>query len=243
MTFFDNLTEVQIAALAVMVALLLLFSFFKAGRFFGYVSTIVHEFGHAFMAKLTGEKVAGFKLNYDTSGETLVYLTGRRIPSMLIGLSGYPAPVILGVFGFLTVFYEMSYLFVGIMFIVGLSVAVLIRNFFSIIPVFIIWGFLFVSLIFGEVVVAVTVLGLSGVLVFYGLKDLYVLYVVNPPAGDAHALYEKTGLYSKAWIVVMFLYIFVVSTVMVLFSSQIFNSFSYIYSQIVDVFGRIAAIY
>jgi hypothetical protein len=241
--FFDNVTTIQVVALIVFMLLILLSAVLKIGRVFGYVSTIVHEFGHALVAKMLGEKVAGFKLNYDTSGETLVFTTGRRVSTILVGLSGYPAPIIFGAFGVLTVFYNMTYLFLIMFFLIGLTITVMIRNFFAVIPVFIVWGAIFIAIIVGEVAVTMLTIIFSIILVFFGVKDLLHLWRVNPPFGDAHMLSVQTSLNSKTWMAVMFSIVVLNITLLVVFSNSIFGNFAYIYEQWLTVFGKISAIY
>lgn len=243
MNLFSDATTIQTVAFIVFILIIFLAAILKIGRAFGYVSTIVHEFGHAVVAKVLGEKVAGFKLNYDTSGETLVFTTGRRVTTLLVGLAGYPAPIIFGVFGGLTVFYGMPYLFLIMFFIIGLIIAVLIRNFFAVIPVFIVWGTIFISMIVGEVAVTILTVVFSSILMFFGAKDLLHLWRVNPPYGDAHMLSVQTNLNSKTWMMVMFVIVVVNSGLMIFFSENIFTNFAYIYEQWLTVFGKIVAIY
>lgn len=240
---FDNVTTGQLVALIIFLILIILSAVLKVGRVFGYISTIVHEFGHAFVAKILGEKVAGFKLNYDTSGETLVFTTGRRVSTMLVGLSGYPSPIIFGTFGVLTVFYNMPYLFLIMFIIISLTITVMIRNFFAVIPVFIVCGTIFIAMIVGEVAVAILAVIFSVILIFFGAKDLLHLWRFNPPYGDAHMLSTQTSFKSKTWIGIMFAIIIINIFLLIIFSNNIFTSFAYIYEQMSTVFDKIAAIY
>ncbi len=74
--------------------LLLLVSIFLTqipylGKFFRVVNTMIHEFGHAFMALLLNGKVVSINLFSDTSGNTFTKVNGK-ISAMLVSLSGYP---------------------------------------------------------------------------------------------------------------------------------------------------------
>jgi hypothetical protein len=238
-----NLTTVQIFAFFVFSALVLLSVFLKVGRIFGYISTIVHEFGHALFAKVLGEKVAGFKLNYDTSGETLVLTSGRKISSIIVGLAGYPAPIIFGVFGWLTVLYGNASGFLALFFIMGLMIILLIRNFFAVIPIFIVWGMIFIAFIVGEVAVSIVTVMLSTILIFFGTKDLTFIVKENPPYGDAHMVAESTKTNSRFWAIMMAIISATNALLLIVFSSQIFGAFAYIYEELMMFFEKIAAIY
>ncbi|MWB98218.1 M50 family peptidase [Agromyces sp. MMS17-SY077] len=62
-------------------------------RWFGLVTTLVHELGHASAALLTGRVVRGIRIRADQSGEMLS--AGVR-GHVLSGIAGYPAPAIVG---------------------------------------------------------------------------------------------------------------------------------------------------
>ena len=68
-------------------------------RLVRHLITLVHEAGHALIAKVSGRKLRGIRLHSDTSGLTLT--RGRPSgPGMVATLAaGYPAPSVLGVLG------------------------------------------------------------------------------------------------------------------------------------------------
>jgi hypothetical protein len=88
----------QAALVLGVVALLLTWS--PAGyRLVRHLVTLVHEAGHALVARLVGRRVRGIRLHSDTSGLTLSRgrATGPGMVAML--LAGYPAPAVVGVLG------------------------------------------------------------------------------------------------------------------------------------------------
>ena len=88
----------QVVAALGVVALLIIWS--PIGyRLVRHVVTLVHEAGHALIAKVSGRKLRGIRLHSDTSGLTLT--RGRPSgPGMVATLSaGYPAPAVLGLVG------------------------------------------------------------------------------------------------------------------------------------------------
>jgi len=60
--------------------------------------TAAHEAGHAFSALLLTGTLSRIKLRHDTSGVTYSQI-GTGIRGVLVGMSGYPAPALLGLVG------------------------------------------------------------------------------------------------------------------------------------------------
>lgn len=59
-------------------------------------ATIIHEIGHAVIARISGRKIAGIKLHTDTSGVTLTEGKQGGLGFILTLMAGYTAPTTLG---------------------------------------------------------------------------------------------------------------------------------------------------
>lgn len=64
-------------------------------RYFGLVTTVVHELGHAFAALMSGQRLHSIVLRTDHSGTTRSLSRGRW-PAVWSGFWGYPAPAMAG---------------------------------------------------------------------------------------------------------------------------------------------------
>ncbi|MHA7264441.1 M50 family metallopeptidase [Arthrobacter sp. TMN-37] len=64
-------------------------------RYFGLVSTVVHELGHACSALMVGRRVTGITLKLDSSGTTTSFGRGG-FRSVWAGFWGYPVPAVIG---------------------------------------------------------------------------------------------------------------------------------------------------
>jgi hypothetical protein len=64
-------------------------------KYFGLVSTVVHELGHAFAALTSGQRLGGIRLKLDHSGTTTSFSRGR-FPAIWSGFWGYPVPALVG---------------------------------------------------------------------------------------------------------------------------------------------------
>lgn len=60
------------------------------------VVTIVHEMGHAVVARLCGRRISGIKVHSDTSGLAITRGRPRGLGVLLTALAGYPAPALVG---------------------------------------------------------------------------------------------------------------------------------------------------
>src|SRR3954463_11117656 len=81
------------------LAALLAVSFRPVWRVARNAVTIAHEGGHALMALLTGRRLRGIRLEFDTSGLTLSSGRPSGPGMMLTLLGGYIAPSLVGVLG------------------------------------------------------------------------------------------------------------------------------------------------
>lgn len=241
--FVDNLTTFQIIILTVAVVLTVLLSVFKFTRFFGYVETIIHEFGHAFIARIFGQKIAGLKLRYDTSGETLTLAKKYGIGGVFTHISGYPAPVVVGMLGVMSVFHGREFYWLWMMVFAGVWMMFFIRNFFALIPVFVFLGILFIGVNTGEYGAMIVTVGMGAIMLVFGVKSLAVLWKTNPNAGDTAMLEHYTGKPRRMWLSIIIIYTFVLTMLVVLFSSNLFNGLENIVTNISDFFNNIAKIY
>jgi Peptidase M50B-like len=167
--------------------------------------TIAHEGGHALAALLTGRKLRGIRLEFDTSGLTLS--AGRpRGPGMIVTLlGGYIAPSLVGVLG--------AWLLGGnrITLLLWLAVALLllmlinIRNLFGVVSL----------LVTGAIVVAVSwyaepevqaAFAYAGVwfLLFGGVRPVFELQSLRGrgrmPESDADQLAHITHVPALFWV-------------------------------------------
>lgn len=87
------------AALALAVLALLLTWSPVGYRLVRHLVTLLHEAGHALVARLVGRRVRGIRLHSDTSGLTVSHgrAAGPGMVAMLV--AGYPAPSVVGVLG------------------------------------------------------------------------------------------------------------------------------------------------
>ena len=101
------------------------------------VVTIAHEGGHALAASLTGRKLRGIRLEFDTSGLTLS--AGRPSgPGMVFTLmAGYVAPSLVGLAGAWILGGNRITLLLWLAVALLLLMLINIRNFFGVISVFI----------------------------------------------------------------------------------------------------------
>ena len=88
----------QVVAALGLVALLIIWS--PVGyRLVRHLVTLVHEAGHALIAKISGRKLRGIRLHSDTSGLTLTRGRPSGLGMVATLLAGYPAPAVLGLVG------------------------------------------------------------------------------------------------------------------------------------------------
>lgn len=176
-------------------------------RFLRYFETVFHEFGHALVGILLGLRLHGFKLRFDTSGET-VMLAPVGLRSLAVTLGGYPAPIILG---FLTLFYgymghspQVIWLLIGVV----VFIALFIRNFFGFIPLIIVFLGCWLGVwldgygVQGSFIVTVI---LGSMLITGGLRSLTGVFLQLPEGSDAEILKGMTGLPQRLWLVLMFI--------------------------------------
>lgn len=239
----NSLTNLQIVIIVVSVALVSLLAFFKFGKFFGYVETIIHEFGHIFSAFIVGQKIAGIRLKPDTSGETLTLARKYGFGGVLTHVSGYPAPIIVGVLGVVSLFFDGKYFWLGLLVFISFIVIVFMRNFFALIPVFVLLGTVFIGLNTGEIGAFIVVSGLSVLMIVFGVKSVKNLWVVNPDAGDAAMLEYYTKMPRRFWVSVIMLFSFIMSVLVIIFGGFLFSTVETIFDNVAVFFNNLGKIY
>lgn len=184
--------------------------FSPAWRVVKFFETVFHEFGHALVGILLGQKLHGFKLRFDTSGETVTLTSGYGVRSVATQLAGYPAPVILGV---LILYYSYNgYSMQTLWTVLGVSCFMLffIRNLFGFIPLLIVGGLAGLSIWVEQayLVPATFILAavIGSMLVISGLKSFLDLFRYLPEGSDVWMLRDRTYLGQRFWILLMFVF-------------------------------------
>jgi Peptidase M50B-like len=169
--------------------------------------TIAHEGGHALIALLTGRKLRGIRLEFDTSGLTLS--AGRPSgPGMMFTLlAGYIAPSLIGVLGAWLLGGNRITLLLWLTVVLLLLMLINIRNLFGVLSV----------LITGAIVVIVSwyasaqvqaVFAYAGVwfLLFGGVRPVFELQSLRSrgrmPESDADQLAHVTRVPALFWVTV-----------------------------------------
>jgi hypothetical protein len=199
--FNDNQKIIALGLLGGLLAVLF------AYRYLAILITLLHEFGHAFMAKVTFGKVYKIHLNSDTSGVTET-TGGWR--SLFILLSGYPSPLLFsGLFvWFLRLNHPEFVLFV--LLFVSIFVLFVIRNWYGVL-ICLLGVILTGSLIyFGHSEVFT---GIAGMLIAFltlgAFRDVRAVFHHHLGPSDADLLHEKfTFIPAFVWKLVLLLLMF-----------------------------------
>jgi peptidase M50B-like protein len=192
---------VLLAALAGLLAV----AFRPVWRIARNAVTIAHEGGHALAALLTGRKLRGIRLEFDTSGLTLS--AGRpRGPGMIFTLlGGYLAPSLVGVLGAWLLGGNRITLLLWLAVVLLLLMLINIRNLFGVVSL----------LVTGAIVVAVSwyaspevqaAFAYVGVwfLLFGGVRPVFELQSLRSrgrmPESDADQLAHITHVPALFWV-------------------------------------------
>ena len=178
-------------------------------RFVRFFETVFHEFGHAFVGMLLGQKLHGFKLRFNTSGETVMLSSGYGLRAAASQLAGYPAPIIIGCLGLYYSYYGYSVTITWIYVGICIFMAVFIRNLFGFIPLMIVGSLAGVSLYLDSYNVPASFIftSLTGVmLVISGFRSLIDLFRFLPEGSDVWMLRDRTFIGQRFWVVLMFLF-------------------------------------
>ena len=173
--------------------------------------TIVHEAGHAGVARLVGRKVSGIRVHSDTSGLTLSSGRARGPGMVATGAAGYTAPALvgLGAAWLTSQGYAVGVLWALLVLLV--LVLLMIRN----------WYGLWAVLVSGVVLVGVTVWGSPELQVAFAYGLVWFLLLGAPRAviemqhhrrrssgldtSDAGLLGRLTHLPGAVWVLILFL--------------------------------------
>ncbi|NMO50377.1 M50 family metallopeptidase [Actinoplanes sp. TBRC 11911] len=167
--------------------------------------TIAHEGGHAFFALITGRRLRGIRLEFDTSGLTLSSGKPTGIGMMLTLLGGYIAPSLVGVLGAWLLGGNRITLLLWLAVLLLLVMLINIRNLFGVLSI----------LVTGAVVVIISlyasphvqsVFAYAGVwfLLFGGVRPVFELQSLRNrgrlPGSDADQLAGVTHVPAIFWV-------------------------------------------
>src|SRR3954451_20973072 len=172
--------------------------------------TIAHEGGHALIALLTGRKLRGIRLEFDTSGLTLS--AGRPTgPGMMFTLlAGYIAPSLIGVLGAWLLGGNRITLLLWLTVVLLLLMLINIRNFFGVISLLVTGAIVFaVSWYASPQVQAAFAYAGVWVLLFGGVRPVFELQSLRSrgriPESDADQLARLTHVPALFWVTVFLL--------------------------------------
>ncbi|MGX6602448.1 M50 family metallopeptidase [Micromonosporaceae bacterium Da 78-11] len=172
--------------------------------------TIAHEGGHALIALLTGRKLRGIRLEFDTSGLTLS--AGRPTgPGMVFTLlGGYIAPSLVGVLGAWLLGGNRITLLLWLTVVLLLLMLINIRNLFGVVSLLITGAIVFGVSWFATAQVQ-AVFAYAGVwfLLFGGVRPVFELQSLRGrgrmPESDADQLAHITHIPALFWVAVFFI--------------------------------------
>ncbi|GLY00930.1 MULTISPECIES: M50 family metallopeptidase [Actinoplanes] len=167
--------------------------------------TIAHEGGHALFALVTGRKLRGIRLEFDTSGLTLS--AGRPTgPGMILTLlGGYIAPSLVGVLGAWLLGGNRITLLLWLAVVLLLLMLINIRNLFGVISLLITGAIVFVVSWYAEPEVQAA-FAYAGVwfLLFGGIRPVFELQQLRSRGrmrdSDADQLSRLTHLPALFWV-------------------------------------------
>ena len=172
--------------------------------------TIAHEGGHALVALLTGRKLRGIRLEFDTSGLTLS--AGRPSgPGMMFTLlAGYIAPSLIGLLGAWLLGGNRITLLLWLTVVLLLVMLINIRNLFGVLSLLITGAIVFVVSWYASAQVQ-AVFAYAGVwfLLFGGVRPVFELQSLRSrgrmPESDADQLAHVTHVPALFWVTVFLL--------------------------------------
>jgi hypothetical protein len=172
--------------------------------------TIAHEGGHALIALLTGRKLRGIRLEFDTSGLTLS--AGRPTgPGMMFTLlAGYLAPSLIGVLGAWLLGGNRITLLLWLTVVLLLLMLINIRNLFGVLSLLITGAIVFAVSWYASAEVQAA-FAYAGVwfLLFGGVRPVFELQSLRSrgrmPESDADQLARLTHVPALFWVTVFLL--------------------------------------
>ena len=167
--------------------------------------TIAHEGGHALMALLTGRRLRGIRLEFDTSGLTLS--SGRPTgPGMMLTLlGGYIAPSLVGVLGAWLLGGNRIMLLLWLAVVLLLLMLINVRNLFGVISLVVTGAIVFVVSWFASPQIQ-AIFAYAGVwfLLFGGVRPIFELQSLRRrgrmPQSDADQLAHITHVPALFWV-------------------------------------------
>jgi hypothetical protein len=207
---WDQLLDAQpdppgLLVLLTAVAGLLAVAFRPVWRVARNAVTIAHEGGHAFIALITGRRLRGIRLEFDTSGLTLS--AGRPTgPGMMFTLlGGYIAPSLVGVLGAWLLGGNRITLLLWLTVVLLLLMLINIRNLFGVISLLVTGAIVFaVSWYASPQVQAAFAYAGVWFLLFGGVRPVFELQSLRSrgrmPESDADQLAHITHVPALFWV-------------------------------------------
>jgi hypothetical protein len=208
--FWDKLLGAQpdppgLLVLLTALAGFLAVSFRPVWRIARNAVTIAHEGGHAFFALITGRRLRGIRLEFDTSGLTLS--SGRPTgPGMMLTLlGGYIAPTLVGVLGAWLLGGNRITLLLWLAVVLLLLMLINIRNLFGVVSLVVTGAIVFAVSWFAspEVQAAFAYAGVW-FLLFGGVRPVFELQSLRRrgrmPESDADQLAHITHVPALFWV-------------------------------------------
>ena len=167
--------------------------------------TIAHEGGHALMALLTGRRLRGIRLEFDTSGLTLSSGRPTGLGMMLTLLGGYIAPSLVGVLGAWLLGGNRITLLLWLAVLLLLLMLINVRNVFGVISLLVTGAIVFVVSWFASPQVQ-AIFAYAGVwfLLFGGVRPIFELQSLRRrgrmPQSDADQLAHITHIPALFWV-------------------------------------------
>jgi hypothetical protein len=167
--------------------------------------TIAHEGGHALMALLTGRRLRGIRLEFDTSGLTLSSGRPTGLGMMLTLLGGYIAPSLVGVLGAWLLGGNRITLLLWLAVVLLLLMLINVRNVFGVISLLVTGAIVFVVSWFASPQTQ-AIFAYAGVwfLLFGGVRPIFELQSLRRrgrmPQSDADQLAHITHVPALFWV-------------------------------------------
>lgn len=167
--------------------------------------TIAHEGGHAFFALITGRRLRGIRLEFDTSGLTLSSGRPTGFGMMLTLLGGYIAPSLVGVLGAWLLGGNRITLLLWLAVILLLVMLINIRNVFGVLSLLVTGAVVVVISLYASAQVQ-AVFAYAGVwfLLFGGVRPVFELQSLRHrgrlPGSDADQLAGVTHVPAIFWV-------------------------------------------
>ena len=167
--------------------------------------TIAHEGGHALMALLTGRRLRGIRLEFDTSGLTLSSGRPTGLGMMLTLLGGYVAPSLVGVLGAWLLGGNRITLLLWLAVVLLLLMLINVRNLFGVISLVVTGAIVFVVSWFASPQIQ-AIFAYAGVwfLLFGGVRPIFELQSLRRrgrmPQSDADQLAHITHVPALFWV-------------------------------------------